>query len=244
MGKNYILLGQNGNIFLLGKNKLLVPLKPKHNYSFRIMEDETKPNELHFSSYQTKLREVFNSLIVSNIDNLVEVIWDAYIMNKNIFICGNGGSSSNASHFAQDLIKGTTPTYHGLRDYDNKSIRAISLCDNISFITATSNDDGYEYIFVNQLKVFANPFEDVLIAISGSGNSSNILKAVQWATQSRIKVIGITGFDGGELKKKAEFNVHVPLDDMCMTEAIHSIIFHYVVEKIKEKRIKQSLMSE
>ena len=156
--------------------------------------------------------------------------------DSNIFIIGNGGSAANASHFAQDLVKGTFLEKHGLRDTTTPSIKAMSLCDNTSFITATANDDGYQYIFTNQLKSLATPGKDILIIISGSGNSENVINAAQWAIKNNILVISFTGFDGGIVKRLSDINFNVNLDDMLAVETIHSFMFHYIIEQIKYLR--------
>lgn len=174
----------------------------------------------------------FNSSIEKidqcEIDNLIKIILKAYRNKKNIFIIGNGGSATNASHFAQDLSKGTSDILK------TKRIKATSLTDNISLITALANDEGFESIFVQQLITFSKP-KDVLIAISGSGNSKNILEAVNWANENGLCTVGITGFDGGELKNISQNSLNVPLNDMCTVESIHSFLFHYIVIELKNK---------
>src|SRR5205085_4359406 len=129
-----------------------------------------------------------------------------------VFVIGNGGSAANASHFAQDLAKGTC---HDMQQ--ERRIRALSLTDNIAFISALGNDEGYDQIFVQQLRTFCRP-GDLLIAISGSGNSPNVLRAVEYAHEQGMKTIGVTGFSGGKLRDLADECVHVPLNDMCTAE--------------------------
>ncbi len=177
--------------------------------------------------------DYFNSSIKTinqtQIKDLIEIIYDAYIGDKSIFLIGNGGSAANASHFAQDLSKGTIDNKN-----KTKRIRALSLTDNVALITAVGNDDGYESIFVQQLITFAKP-NDVLIAISGSGNSPNILKAVEWANENNLNTIGVTGFNGGNLMKISKNRLHIPLNDMCTVESLHSFLFHYIAIEIKSK---------
>jgi len=120
----------------------------------------------------------------------------------------------------------------------NKRFKALSLTDNNSYITAIANDNGYDKIFSTQLSVFSKP-SDLLICISGSGNSSNIIEAVKYAKQNNIFVIGVTGYDGGMLKKEANFSVHVPLDEMCTVESIHSVIFHLIILELRERLTKE-----
>jgi len=186
---------------------------------------------MNFTFYNKELIDILSVVSESQIENLINIILKARENNKNVFIIGNGGSAANASHLAQDLAKGTAKN---LNLYDIKTIKAISLCDNVSFITAIANDDGYENIFKNQLKTYAAPIGDVLICISGSGNSKNILNAVKYAFNFQMEVVGITGFDGGKLGKMITNHVNVPCFDMGMVEAIHGIIFHYIISKIKD----------
>jgi D-sedoheptulose 7-phosphate isomerase len=138
--------------------------------------------------------------------------------NSNIFVIGNGGSMSTASHFAQDLLK-----------IGNK--RAIAL-NNISAITAWANDEGYENCFVEQLKVLADP-GDILVIISGSGNSLNVINAMYWARDNDITTVGITGFDGGIIGSECKYGINVPCYSMSMVEAIHSFLLHYLVMELK-----------
>ncbi len=159
----------------------------------------------------------------------VEALYEAYVHENIIFLIGNGGSAANASHFGQDLSKGTLPSIA-----TSKRIRALPLTDNISFITALANDEGYESVFVEQLINLGRP-ADLLIAISGSGNSRNVLKAVEYANSRGMTTIGVTGFDGGVLRNIARINVHVPSDDMGLVEAVHSVIFHLAISQLKQR---------
>lgn len=176
-----------------------------------------------FNEYIKNINSTIKALDEKQIRNLIELLYSAYKENKMVFVIGNGGSAANASHFAQDLAKGT-------RKYPEqaKRIKALSLTDNLPFITALGNDEGYDTIFEQQLRTFGNP-GDVLICISGSGNSPNIIKAVNWANDNMLVTVGITGFDGGKLMELSKYSVHVPLNDMFTCESIHSIIFHFVL---------------
>src|SRR5437016_7812347 len=138
---------------------------------------------------------------------LADAIYDCYAAGRFVFVCGNGGSGSNASHFCEDLGKGTLRR----EDFDNdkkKRLRVLSLTDNTPYILAWGNDEGFDRVFVEQLKNLASP-GDLLIAISGSGNSPNILRAVEWAHKNGVKTFGCTGFSGGKLKSLAQQNLHV-----------------------------------
>ncbi|HMF17341.1 MAG TPA: SIS domain-containing protein [Gemmataceae bacterium] len=161
---------------------------------------------------------------------LAAAIYVCYQERRMVFVCGNGGSGSNASHFCEDMGKCTLRR----EDYDNdkkKRLRILSLTDNTPYILAWANDEGFERVFAEQLKNLASP-GDLLIAISGSGNSPNVLRAVEWANKNGLKTFGCTGFDGGKLRKLAHQGLHVPLDDMGIVESIHLTAFHWVVDNL------------
>jgi D-sedoheptulose 7-phosphate isomerase len=164
---------------------------------------------------------------------LADVMFDCYRHGRMIFVCGNGGSGSNASHFCEDVGKGTLRR----EDFDNdqkKRIRILSLTDNTPYILAWGNDEGFERVFVEQLKNLATT-GDLLIAISGSGNSPNVLRAVEWANRHDLRTFGCTGFTGGKLRTLAQQNFHVPLDDMGIVESIHLTAFHWVVDDLHRR---------
>ncbi|MFL5341790.1 MAG: SIS domain-containing protein [Gemmataceae bacterium] len=173
----------------------------------------------------------------AQVQALSDAVFDCYGRGRFVFLVGNGGSGSNASHFCEDLGKGTLRR----EDFDNdrkKRLRIISLTDNTPYILAWGNDEGFDRVFVEQLKNLAGP-GDLLIAISGSGNSSNVLKAVEWANRHDLMTFGCTGFGGGRLRELARHNLHVPLDDMGLVESLHLTAFHWVVDDL-HKRISLS----
>jgi len=164
---------------------------------------------------------------------LADAIFTCYEQRRTVFICGNGGSGSNASHFCEDLGKGSLRR----EDFDNdqkKRLRVLSLTDNTPYILAWGNDEGFDRVFLEQLKNLANP-GDLLIAISGSGNSPNVLKAVEWANKHEMKTFGCTGFSGGKLKTLAQHNLHVALDDMGIVESVHLAAFHWIVDNMLKR---------
>ena len=183
---------------------------------------------MELKNYVEYFENALKTINNEEVSGFIGLIIEAYRNGKNIFVIGNGGSAANASHLAQDLSKGVVPW-----DSDLKRIKAISLTDNVPFITALGNDLGFDRIFTQQVSTYAES-GDYLISISGSGNSENILNAVEWSNRNGLKTIGITGFDGGKLKKIVNHSVHVPLSDMCTVESIHSFIFHYVVIELME----------
>ena len=161
---------------------------------------------------------------------LADAIYDCYEHGRTVFLIGNGGSGSNASHFCEDLGKGTLRR----QDFDDdrkKRLRVLSLTDNTPYILAWGNDEGFERVFVEQLKNLATP-GDLLIAISGSGNSPNVLRAVEWANTHGLDTFGCTGFGGGKLRGLAKKNLHVPIEDMGIVESVHLTAFHWVVDDL------------
>jgi D-sedoheptulose 7-phosphate isomerase len=184
---------------------------------------------MDFNSYKGLINKTLDSADTKEIEKFLDILVEAYKNDKFVFVIGNGGSAANASHLAQDLAKGTRSS----KD-QSRRLKALSLTDNLPFITAQGNDEGYDSIFEQQLRTFAKP-GDYLIAISGSGNSPNIISAIEWANGNGITTIGITGYDGGKLKKMAHHSVNVALNDMCTAESIHSIIFHFVILELRER---------
>jgi D-sedoheptulose 7-phosphate isomerase len=166
----------------------------------------------------------------AEVKGLADAIYACYEQGRCVFLCGNGGSGSNASHFCEDLGKGTLRR----EDFDDdrkKRLRVLSLTDNTPYILAWGNDEGFDRVFVEQLKNMASP-GDLLIAISGSGNSPNVLRAVEWANRHGMKTFGCTGFGGGKLRTLAQQGLHVRLDDMGIVESIHLTAFHWVVDHL------------
>lgn len=185
---------------------------------------------LNPQQYLARCAEEFGRLDLGQTAGLADEIYSAYQDGRFVFICGNGGSGSNSSHFCEDLGKSTLRR----EDFTNDSVKrlkVLSLTDNTPYILAWGNDEGFDRVFVEQLKNFASP-DDVLIAISGSGNSPNILNAVEWANRHNLRTWGITGYGGGKLKSLGKNNLHVPLDDMGMVESIHLVLFHWILNDV------------
>lgn len=182
------------------------------------------------ADYLRRCAEVFETLDLTQVTSLADDIYAAYEAGKFVFICGNGGSGSNSSHFCEDLGKSTLDRKDFLND-ERKRLKVLSLTDNTPYILAWGNDEGFDRVFVEQLKNFASP-GDVLIAISGSGNSANILNAVDWANHKGLTTWGITGYSGGKLQSLGQKNLHVPLDDMGIVECVHLVVFHWILNDI------------
>lgn len=182
--------------------------------------------KLAVGPYLKRVCREIEQLDLAQVERLCDLIESAYHAGRFVFIVGNGGSGSSASHLCEDLAKCT------LRDFEHqKRLKVLSLTDNAAWLMAIANDLDYTRIFVEQLKNLASP-GDVLIAISGSGNSPNVLKAVEWANQHGLHTYGVTGFSGGKLRALAQHGLHVPIDDMGIVESIHLVTFHWVIDDL------------
>ena len=183
-------------------------------------------------NYFEYLSQVLEKIDKKEIEQFIEILIKARIDKSTIFFIGNGGSAATASHFANDISIGTRTL--------SKPFRAISLCDNAAVVTAIANDDGYEEVFVQQLRVLYKK-NDILVAISASGNSMNLIKAIEFAKENEIKTVGITAFDGGTLKQVADYNIHVPTEkgEYGPAEDVHMILDHligaYLTRMVKEE---------
>jgi D-sedoheptulose 7-phosphate isomerase len=181
---------------------------------------------MSWKEYGSRISEMLERLDQGEVEALIDAIADAYEADRFVFIAGNGGSGANASHLCEDLGKGTLSDLEG-----QKRLKVMSLTDNTPYILAWANDEGYERVFSEQLKNFAQPGA-LLIAISGSGNSANVLRAVEYANAHDMVTFGVTGYDGGQLKRIARYSLHVPSDNMGAVEAVHGVVFHYLVEAL------------
>jgi D-sedoheptulose 7-phosphate isomerase len=171
--------------------------------------------------YFEHLTFILNNISLSDIEQFVETLLDARSRGSTIFFIGNGGSAATASHFANDIAIGT-------RTYD-KPFRVISLCDNPSIITAIANDDGYDKIFSQQLRILLKK-GDVVVAISASGNSPNLIEAIDLAKKMGNVTVGLSAFDGGKMKEMVDVSVHVPTEkgEYGPAEDAHMVMDHLV----------------
>jgi D-sedoheptulose 7-phosphate isomerase len=182
-------------------------------------------------SYLEELSATIQKLPLPEIERLVGLLFQAYDDGRTIYLFGNGGSAALASHMTCDLSKGTAPIA-------GKRLRAIALTDNVALITAWANDTRYERIFAEQLENLLHP-GDVAFAISGSGNSPNILAALSFARQAGAVTAGISGFEGGLMKSLCDVCVVVPSDDMQIIEDLHVSISHSIFRVLRHE-IQQS----
>lgn len=159
-----------------------------------------------------------------------DLIFQAWQNERFVFIFGNGGSGTTASHMAEDLGKSTLHE-RDLNDETKKRLKVLSLTDNAGWLMAVGNDLSYDQIFVQQLMNYGSE-GDLVIAISGSGNSPNVLNAVDWSNRHGLTTFGLTGYSGGKLKQMQTDGLHVQLDDMGMVESIHLCLFHWVLNDV------------
>ncbi len=191
----------------------------------------TEFRKRYTKEYLAEIRKILDSIeedLVNKVDKLASILTKARESKKTIFTMGNGGSATTASHIAQDIAKCTIA--EGLPRF-----KAIALTDSISSILAWANDASYEEIFIEQLKNLMEP-GDVVIGISGSGNSMNVIKAIEYANNNGGLTIGLSGYDGGKLLKCAQENIHIPSSHMQRVEDIHLLIGHILISLIKEEQ--------
>ena len=178
-------------------------------------------------TYRTALLEAIGQIDTGRVEQAIEWFREARGASRNIFVCGNGGSASTASHFTCDIVKGAShnrPT----------RFRIMALADSLATLTAYSNDVSYDSVFVEQLKNFAQP-GDLLMCISGSGNSPNVVRAMEYANSIGCKTIALTGRDGGKLGPMAQLNIHVPAPHMGRIEDAHMVVCHMIAYHFMEE---------
>ncbi len=183
--------------------------------------------------YSEYLSEIFNKIKLEQIEKFVDILLNAREKGSTIFFIGNGGSASTASHFANDIAIGTKSL--------DKPFKALSLTDNISIISAIGNDYSFDDIFFQQLKLYLKK-DDIVVAISASGNSKNIIKAIDFANKNGGISIGISAFNGGDLLRNSQYSIHVPTEngEYGPAEDIHLIINHIVSNFLLRKVANKS----
>jgi D-sedoheptulose 7-phosphate isomerase len=189
-----------------------------------------KENDFSVVNYFNELRKLSELISVKEIEDLIEIVKNKYKAGNKIFTCGNGGSASTASHYITDWNKMVNLE-------TGEKFQGYSLCDNIGIITAYANDISYDQIYSGQLRSLMNE-DDLLIVISGSGNSKNVVEAVKYANEIKAKSFGILGYDGGNLKKMVDHHVLVPSFDMQLCEDFHLIIGHMIMKSLCNYTIK------
>ena len=175
----------------------------------------------NIQNYFQTLKATSDKIDVEDLNNLMNLLLSAQDQGKQVFVFGNGGSAATASHYVCDFNK-------GLSYGKEKRFKFICLNDNLPTMMAYANDMSYDDIFWEPLKNYFQP-GDFVIGISGSGNSKNVLKAVEWAGENGGVTIGLTGYDGGKLKQIADHGVHIPVNDMQITEDLHMVLDHCIM---------------
>jgi len=180
-------------------------------------------------AYLDRLKQTIDAISKKDISQLMNILLTAKDQGKTIFVMGNGGSASTASHFCCDFNK-------GISFGQEEMFKFMCLNDNIPTLMAYANDLGYEEIFIGPLKNFIQE-GDLVIGISGSGNSVNVVKALEYANSKGAFTIGLTGYSGGKVKQICQHNVHIPVDDMQITEDLHMVIDHCIMSILYKKNI-------
>lgn len=175
-----------------------------------------------FADYAHRLNAVMQATDWAGVTRLAEVLRDCWKTGRQVFICGNGGSAGNAIHLANDFL-------YGISKKHGSGLRVTALPANSSVLTCLANDVGYEDIFSMQLAVQARR-EDVLIVLSGSGNSANILKALEEAQKIGMRTFAILGYSGGKAKAMAECAIHFATDDMQISEDMQLVVGHMIMQ--------------
>lgn len=178
-------------------------------------------------NYIETIQEAISQLPIDLVEEVIDALHNARLTGRQVFIMGNGGSASTASHFVCDLAKNT-------RKDGWPPFKAIGLADNIAIFSAYANDEGYDNVFAQQLASLICT-GDIVIGISASGNSPNVLKAMEVAKQHRARTIGFTGFDGGQLGKMVDIHLHIPNRNYGQVEDIHLMLEHMTVDALKER---------
>lgn len=181
-------------------------------------------------TYLADFQILLDQVPLESISRFIDHIEEIYLQDRTIFVIGNGGSAATASHLSCDLGK----TVLGRAPLVQSRLRVISLTDNMPLITAWANDEGYEHIFAEQIRASARP-GDMIIAITGSGNSPNIVKAVQAARDLGLKTIALLGFDGGQIRQLVDDYVLVPSSNYGFIEDVHMIAGHLITAYLKQR---------
>ncbi len=190
------------------------------------------------SVYLSELRLVLDNLPLQEISQAAEILFECYQADHTVFTFGNGGSGSLASHLVADFGKGTH--FPGPKELASvRRLKALAVTDNMSMVTAWANDTDYEDIFMRQIENFLKP-GDVAIAISGSGNSRNVIKALEYARVAGATTIGLGGFGGGKMKELLDCPIIVPSSSMQQVEDAHLIIGHMIFLNLRDRIAAQA----
>jgi len=189
----------------------------------------------YFDAYAEEMSRAAKTIEPEAFDRAAAILGEAYVRGARMFSCGNGGSASIANHVQCDHVK-------GVRTTTDLTPQVLSLSTNVELLTAIANDMGYENVFVYQLQSQSGP-GDVLMAVSSSGRSANIVRALEWARDHGLRTIAITGFDGGAARAVAEVSVHVECTNYGIVEDLHQAIMHALAQYIRHSRMTADAIS-
>ena len=183
----------------------------------------------YFDAYADEMSRAAKTIEPGALDRAAAILTEAYTQGARMFSCGNGGSAAIANHAQCDHVK-------GVRTTTDLTPRVLSLSTNVELLTAIANDIGYENVFVYQLESQSGP-GDVLIAVSSSGRSPNIVRALTWARDNGLRTIAVTGFDGGASRALAEVSIHVDCTNYGVVEDLHQAVMHALAQYIRHSRM-------
>jgi phosphoheptose isomerase len=189
----------------------------------------------YFDAYAEEMARAAKSIEPAMLERAAAILVEAYLRGARIFSCGNGGSASIANHMQCDHVK-------GIRTATDLHPHVLSLSTNVELLTAIANDTGYENVFVYQLQSQSEP-GDVLVAVSSSGRSPNIVRALTWARDQGLRTIAVTGFEGGAARATAEVSVHVDCTNYGIIEDLHQAIMHALAQYIRQSRMSADTIS-
>lgn len=185
----------------------------------------------HFELYTEKFRKILSGFDWSNVTALALELKSCWQEGRQVMICGNGGSAANAIHLANDFL-------YGISKQRGSGLRVIAFSANSAVMTCLANDEGYEHIYSMQLAVHGQP-GDVLIVMSGSGNSPNILQVLEEARKKGVKSYAILGYSGGKAKELADVSIHFPIDDMQISEDVQLVVGHMIMQWLNMNRLDE-----
>lgn len=186
------------------------------------------------SDYLDELGRAASSIDLTEMDRAAQLLVHAYTSGASVYSCGNGGSAAISNHLQCDHLK-------GVRTDTDISPAVVSLSANIELLTAIANDIGYADVFAYQLQSYARK-DDVLIAISSSGNSPNIVQALKWSRKHGVRTIALTGFEGGEARKVAELSLHVDCRNYGVIEDLHQSVMHALAQYVRQSRMSEDMV--
>jgi D-sedoheptulose 7-phosphate isomerase/D-glycero-D-manno-heptose 1,7-bisphosphate phosphatase len=189
----------------------------------------------YFDAYADEMARAAKSIDPVMFERAAATLAEAYLRGSRIFSCGNGGSASVANHMQCDHVK-------GIRTATDLTPQVLSLSANVELLTAIANDSGYENVFVYQLQSQSSA-GDVVVAVSSSGRSPNIVRALTWARDQGLRTIAITGFDGGPARTIAEVSIHVDCTNYGIIEDLHQAIMHALAQYIRQSRMSADTIS-